>query len=944
MTGPEVTQEERIRVGCGPLTLLGIAGLVVALVVGWPWWVKVIAVVVALLGVKVGRQSVRDVVVRPGVASSVGGDGADRARRLFEVARVLQAQVVASGKERPGNRAAVVEAVEAGREALRLTPAGDPERLDRLHTHQLNLMLHKVQGIVPVVDDEAVQVGREAVALSQAGDPRRPDELSNLGIFLFGRAGRDVGAVEECVQLFRDAVVAAKQARRETGAYQARLILGLGALAEVRGDVAPLDEAVGITRTDTFLRGSRRQRGYSLAALSLVLFQSAVRRNDGFVEAVGVTREALAIVPRRDRAARVDLVRNLSAGLTMLDGGRGPLNEAVKVSRREFFAQLRSKRHRHACLNAWGKALYVRHVRLGSARDLRKARRRIWIALLIKPVDRQDRVEDFSVMAAIQRTRYEETGSETDLVLAHQSAVRAAGLARGSGGFRAHAVMAAELAVLAGRAEQAVELVEQAVKELGTSRRAGWMDRHHQYAGLGGLAATAAVAAVAAGRPERAVELLEQTRGLLLADSFDIRGESDELVAAAPDLVAEFDRLRAEIDAVDHAEGSAGARGFEVSLVAGGYEELARRRAALAGQWQELLTTIRARAGLEGFLAPPAFAELNREAATGAIVYVVPSALGGKALIVRDDVTVVDLPAFTEQAATAMAGQLDAAAQGGAQDEISAILGRLWDEVAEPVLRQLGPTDDWPRLWWCPVGAATRIPLHSAGRHIGGDSVMDRVISSYTPTIRALRHARRTADPQRTKVVVVAVPDAPDSKHLGAVLDEAAEIVRLVPEAEVVPGATYDAVRAALPAHSIAHFACHGVADLREPARSRLLLRDRPLTLPAIAALRLDHGEFAYLSACSTTGTPANHADEAAHLAAAFQLAGYRAVIGTLWPIADQAATSMAGEFYRNLIRDGAVPALDDGVATALHHAVRGERDRHPGQPTRWAAHLHLGR
>ncbi|WP_216651350.1 CHAT domain-containing protein [Actinomadura litoris] len=35
-------------------------------------------------------------------------------------------------------------------------------------------------------------------------------------------------------------------------------------------------------------------------------------------------------------------------------------------------------------------------------------------------------------------------------------------------------------------------------------------------------------------------------------------------------------------------------------------------------------------------------------------------------------------------------------------------------------------------------------------------------------------------------------------------------------------------------------------------------------------------------------------ADEAIHLAAAFQLAGYRGVIGTLWPVADRPAVRFA--------------------------------------------------
>ena len=59
----------------------------------------------------------------------------------------------------------------------------------------------------------------------------------------------------------------------------------------------------------------------------------------------------------------------------------------------------------------------------------------------------------------------------------------------------------------------------------------------------------------------------------------------------------------------------------------------------------------------------------------------------------------------------------------------------------------------WPRLWWCPTGPLTLLPLHTAGHHVeaaAGASpprtVLDRVVSSYTPTLRALLEARRPHD------------------------------------------------------------------------------------------------------------------------------------------------------------------------------------------------------
>ena len=79
------------------------------------------------------------------------------------------------------------------------------------------------------------------------------------------------------------------------------------------------------------------------------------------------------------------------------------------------------------------------------------------------------------------------------------------------------------------------------------------------------------------------------------------------------------------------------------------------------------------------------------------------------------------------------------------------------------------------------------------------------------------------------------------------------------------------------------------------------------------------------------------------HLTAAFQLAGYRSVIGTLWPVNDRAAMTIAEDFYTRLLRTGTAGPDPADAAAALHHAVRAHRARRPALPTQWAAHLHHG-
>jgi CHAT domain-containing protein len=153
--------------------------------------------------------------------------------------------------------------------------------------------------------------------------------------------------------------------------------------------------------------------------------------------------------------------------------------------------------------------------------------------------------------------------------------------------------------------------------------------------------------------------------------------------------------------------------------------------------------------------------------------------------------------------------------------------------------------------------------------------------------------------------------------------------------------ATHEAVLAALPAAQWAHFACHATSDLADPSASRLLLADhraRPLTVVDITRLRLGDPEFAFLSACSTAQPGTRLPDEVIHLSSAFQLAGYRHVVATLWPVGDRIGYTVAEQVYA-AVRDGGAGC----AAHALHQATRDRRARFPNQPSAWAAHVHAG-
>lgn len=89
-------------------------------------------------------------------------------------------------------------------------------------------------------------------------------------------------------------------------------------------------------------------------------------------------------------------------------------------------------------------------------------------------------------------------------------------------------------------------------------------------------------------------------------------------------------------------------------------------------------------------------------------------------------------------------------------------------------------------------------------------------------------------------------------------------------------------------------------------------------------------------SACSTAHSGAQLPDEALHVAAAFQLAGFVHTVGTLRPVDDEVARDVAVAVY------DAIGGGDVGAAVAT--ATIAMRDAHPTSPSLWASHVHLGR
>jgi CHAT domain-containing protein len=248
-------------------------------------------------------------------------------------------------------------------------------------------------------------------------------------------------------------------------------------------------------------------------------------------------------------------------------------------------------------------------------------------------------------------------------------------------------------------------------------------------------------------------------------------------------------------------------------------------------------------------------------------------------------------------------------------------------------------------LWWCPTGLLSFLPLHAArARGSAAPSVLDRVASSYTPTILALLNARRrppamAAAPSST--LIVAIPETPGYAPLPGVTRETAMVRRLLPGAKVLagPNATARAVSDALDGADLVHLACHGEQDLSSPSDGRLLMYDGVLTVRSLARHHAGQGQLAVLSCCETVRGGVELADEAVTLAAAVQLAGFRSVIGALWAVGDLVAVRFVADVYGWLTKDSTAAGES---ARGVHLAVCALRDRYAA-PWAWASFVHVG-
>ncbi|THU91194.1 hypothetical protein K435DRAFT_759496 [Dendrothele bispora CBS 962.96] len=469
------------------------------------------------------------------------------------------------------------------------------------------------------------------------------------------------------------------------------------------------------------------------------------------------------------------------------------------------------------------------------------------------------------------------------------------------------------------------------------------------------LAGDAASCAIEHGDLELAVELLEQGRSQLFTRMQDYSFPLSTLVDTQEDLAHEFGQTLVRMELVFQS----------LHCDTQTNENRTQGLSEIVGSWNELLSKIRALEGFSDVLQPRSFASIRHAAAEGPVIILNISKYRCDALILLQEVSrpiLVPLSMKLHQVLPRLSKTMARIKEharasrpyignGSPTKAMTTVLAELWAHVVYPVVTQL-QTINLPRqsrIWWCPTGTLSSLPLHAAGDYKNdGECLPNIYVSSYTPTLSSIIRARTSLADLSGHVrgdKLLAIGQSTTLSHVKAEFD----ILRTLFSDDVIikdgPDATPDAVFNALHDHAWLHFACHGTLNIAQPLRSHFILHGGNLILNDIAGDgRLSRsGVLAFLAACnSATGDMDQAPDENISMAGAMQSIGFRSVIGTLWAMSDRDGPSLSQDFYGHLIRKGVQNLQVKDSALALHLAVNAMREKGI-PPERWATFIHVG-
>jgi tetratricopeptide (TPR) repeat protein len=745
--------------------------------------------------------------------------------------------------------------------------------------------------------NEAIQYVQQAVDTTPEDHPHWAVYINNLGAQLGDRYLR-MGAIadlEEAIQIIRQAIDVTPESHLSLVELLSNLGVQLGSRYSRTKAKADLREAIQLTRKglDSTPEG-HPNRIVQLDSLAILLGHtySETRAIADLKEAIQAARQAVDVTPR-DHQYRARILNNLGdelGNLYLRTADVADLEEAITYLQQAVETMPQENPDRSALLGNLGDQLNSRYTKTGAIEDRQNA------------------------IACYQASLNQANSYTLSRIWAGRSLLHCALLHCAPDWQQAYA---------------AASLTVGLVPRL-SSRSLRNSDRQHALSQVVGLASDAAAAALQTGQtPLVALGLLEQGRGVLGASLEEVRTDILNLRDKDRELAEQFLHLRDELETAV----TQNPQLVDVNLETP-WQARASRRYEARKEFDELVAKIQKLPGFENFLLPPSETEIKDATRCGPIVVINVSKYRCDALLVEPhQIRALALTQLSIEEVEEKAWRSDL----GSHE----VLEWLWDKVTRQVLDALGfthppsPDDSWPHVWWIPTGPLSKFPLHAAGYHSARstETVLDRVMSSYASSIKTIIHGRQRQLQPATSVqaLLVAMEQTPRNDVLPFATKEVAMVRKLCGSMSfqpVEPGRRKQDVESHLRDCRIFHFAGHGGTDEHDAFNSRLILEDGTLRVAELLEMNLlERSPFlAYLSACGTGRIKDERSvDESIHLMSAFQLAGFRHVVGTLWEVRDELCVNMARITYEGM-RDGAM--TDESVCRGLHHASRMLRDQ----------------
>lgn len=782
----------------------------------------------------------------------------------------------------------------------------------------------------------------QAVRATPAGDPDRPRQIAMLGVFFIQRfesTGRRAD-IDSSLDLLAEGVETTPSTNPNWHVMMSNLATYYFLLSERTKNMDDLNHAIDILdKTLDKCPEDHPQRMYLLRNLAVQLLRRCQGNVSGIEDGAikGNILEACIYL-------RTPLLHRYTSDLSDINRAIDLIHAALdyNIADHLFLASLHQELGR--CFN---QRYFMTLPNTGPTHDtladISHAIDNEEEAIKAIPQDHPLRaVWQFSLSSSL-RTRFEQTKDEADQRRFLECIREVWSCRNAEPSLRMHAARKIVLNLPEGpNHKEVADILEEAVRLLPAlcPRFLSDADKQSQLEECFGFANEAATAFLEAGKsPSDALQVLETGRGVVASLLLDMRTELSELRQKHPELAQKFETIRDELNTEPTTD--------KVWILAPTSEQGQPERSQLNRQLQlheefeQLVLRIRDQDGFSRFLLPPTADEIMAAAHLGPIVVINNSGRRCDAIIIeRQQIKSLRLPdRGTLTSSEHMTNNSHA--------DLSLLPEWLWERVAHPILEELGISkspsceDDWPHVWWILTGLTANFPMHAAGKHGQGtdEAVIDRVISSYSTTVKSLIHSRRHSEdqipnpPTSQHALLTTMAETPNQTSLPFTTQEIAAIQPICKGMSLTPVEApkqTDEILKYLRTCRIFHFAGHGISNSKDPASSSLLTEDwetNPLTVDKLRQQRLQETApfLAYLSACSTVATKnPTLMDEGIHLVSAFQLAGFRHAVGTLWEVSDSHCVDVARVLYETLLTEG---MTDEAVARGLHRGIRMIRD-----------------